>query len=109
MHAYARKLRYVTTLALAVFAASLLLSAAQAQDAVQIAHQALRQRILHDAGDRYEVRFLTTRTNREGRGMRSVTGQGRFRRRGKSAQRFTYHCTVEARRGRVRDIGYDLR
>jgi hypothetical protein len=80
-----------------------------AQDAVRIAHRAVRNKILREASDRYDVRFRSTHTDRLYRSEREVTGTGSFRRHGKSSQRFTYRTIVNTRTDTVHDIDYDIR
>ena len=100
----------------AIFALGVTASPAQAQrpgpqvvEAADIAHQALRDKILHDAHDRFEVRFLSTDVTPIGPGGREVTGRGIFQRRGKSPQEFRYHITVKPREGVAFHAGYEIR
>jgi len=80
------------------------------REAADIAHRAMRDKILHEAHDRFDVRFDTTDVTSLGRrGEREVTGRGIFRRRGKEPQRFTYHITVNPREGVAFRAGYDIR
>lgn len=109
MHISTRKVQGTAALLLSVFAAGLLGSPAQAADAAWLAHRAIRNKILHEASDRYDVRFLTTHTDRLAGNLREVTGKGRFRRRGKTAQNFTYHTTVNIRNNSDKNTGYDIR
>jgi hypothetical protein len=98
----------------AIFALGVIGSPAQAQrqgppvEAGEIAHQAMRDKILHDAHDRFEVRFLATDVT-PGPGGREVTGRGIFQRRGKAPQEFTYHITVKPREGIAFHAGYNIR
>jgi hypothetical protein len=104
----------------AIFALGVTASPAQAQrpgprpgpqvlEAADIAHQALRDKILHEAHDRFEVRFLSTEVTPIGPGGREVTGRGIFQRRGKSPQEFRYHITVKPREGVAFHAGYEIR
>lgn len=97
----------------AIFAVGFTGSPAQAQrprpEAVDIAHQAMRDKILHEAHDRFDVRFESTNITPIGPGSREVTGRGFFRRRGKSPQSFSYHITVKPREGIAFHAGYDIR
>lgn len=79
------------------------------QEAADIAHQAMRDKILHEAHDRFDVRFELTDVTPIGPGGREVTGRGFFRRRGKSPQAFFYHITVKPREGVAFHAGYDIR
>jgi hypothetical protein len=112
MHTYAlnvQKLRNVAAILLVAGFACMLGLPARAADAVWLAHHAIRNKILHEAGDRYAVRFLTTHVDRQSRAIRTVTGTGTFRRRGKTSQRFTYHTTVNIRNNSERNTGYTIR
>jgi len=109
MQTCAKNLRLLTTVLAVVFFASLLHVSARAANAADIAHRLLRNKILREAGDRYDVRFLSTHTDRLPGGGRNITGRGRFRRHGKSSQTFTYHAAVDRRNHDVNDVGYDLR
>lgn len=81
---------------------------ANAANARALAQQALRSKILREAGDRYDVRFLSVSVAR-GRGpVREVTGTGRFRRRGKSPQRFSFYTLVNVRNRRDHDTRYTI-
>ena len=98
-----------------LFALGMTSSPAQAQrqgppvEAAEIAHQAMRDKILHDAHDRFEIRFLSTDVTPLSPGGREVTGRGIFQRRGKSPQEFTYHITVKPREGIAFHAGYNIR
>ena len=109
MHTSTKNLRVITITVLVLLATSLLSVTAKAQQAADVAHRVLRQRILSDASDRRDVRFLTTSSSRMGNGWRSIMGRGRFARRGKSPQTFTYHIGVNPRSRATRNAGYDIR
>lgn len=80
------------------------------REAADIAHRAMRDKILHEAHDRFDVRFDTTDVTSFGPGEgREVTGRGIFRRRGKESQYFVYHITVRSREGVAYHAGYDIR
>ena len=108
MHNHTRKIRLAAMALLLGFVISLVGSAAKAADAVRIAHDAIRSKILREAGDRYDVRFLTTHSDRISPHERKITGTGRFRRQGKTAQKFTYHSTVDIHNDSDVDTGYNL-
>lgn len=87
-----------------------MVSPAQADtDPVWIAHRAIKMKILKEAGDRYGVEFYTTHVDRLQGRWRQVTGKGRFRRRGKSPQNFTYHTDVNVEDRSDKHTGYDIR
>ena len=104
-----RTIRIAATLLLIVFAAGFFGTSAKAADAVMIAQRTLRAKIRREAGDRYGIQFFSAHVDPLPGGMRSVTGEGRFQRRGKNPQRFTYHITVDPRFNSARDAGYDIR
>jgi hypothetical protein len=103
----------------AIFALSLTGSPVQAQRSIpersgldataDLGHQAMRDKILHEAHDRFDVQFLTTDITPLGPRGREVTGRGIFHRRGKEPQRFFYHITVKPREGIAFHAGYDIR
>jgi hypothetical protein len=98
----------------AIFALGLTGSPVQAQrsslDATaDLGHQAMRDKILHEAHDRFDVQFLTTDITPLGPRGREVTGRGIFHRHGKEPQRFFYHITVKPREGIAFHAGYDIR
>ena len=101
--------RMAAALLLIMFAVGFASSPAKAADAVTVAQRALRAKIRREASDRYGIQFFTSHVDRLPGGMRSVTGEGRFMRRGKSPQRFTFHTTVDPRTNSDRDTGYDIR
>ncbi len=116
------KIAWLPAVLPALFAFTLTGSSAQAQRmyrhqevrevvpaSVEIAHQAMRDKILHEAHDRFEVRFLTTEITPLGAGEREVIGRGVFRRHGKNSQEFTYHIIVKPREGIAFHAGYDIR
>lgn len=108
------KIGALTVVLPAVFALGLTGSPVQAQrsslDATAaLAHQAMADKILHEAHDRFDVRFLTTDITPLGPRGREVTGRGIFRRRGKEPQRFFYHILVKLREGIAYRAGYDIR
>ena len=105
---FSRTLRIAASVMLLGLVITLLGTSAKAADAVRVAHRALRSKILQDAGDRYDVRFLSSHSDRISPRERRVTGVGRFRRHGKTPQRFTYHSTVNIRNDRDFDTGYDI-
>jgi len=109
MQTCAKNLRLLTTVLVVVFFASLINVSARAANAADIAHRLLRNKILREAGDRYDVRFLSTHTDRLPGGGRNVTGRGRFRRHGSRPQTFTYHANVDKRNHDVTDVGYDIK
>lgn len=104
-----KKIGWLPVLVPVIFALSLPGSPAQAESAATIGHRVLRERIVRDAHDRYDVRFTTTRVQRNTRYGRELVGQGLFYRHGKSSQRFKYHVFVNPRDGSVSDIGYKVR
>ena len=108
MQIHARKITMAAALLLFCLAITVVSSSAKAVDAVWIAHGALRSKILHEASDRYGVEFLKTHVDKLSAFGRRVTGTGRFRRRGKRPQFFTYHSTVNLRSRRDHDTGYDI-
>ena len=104
-----KKIGWLPVLLLAIFALSLSGSPVSAESAATIGHRVLRERIVRDAHDRYDIRFTTTRVQRRTRYGRELVGQGLFNRHGKSSQRFKYHVFVNPRDGSVSDIGYKVR
>lgn len=94
---------------LLILPAIVLSSSAYAADAVSLAHRAIRNKILKEAGDRYDVTFATTHVERLEGGLREVTGRGRFKRFKKPSQIFTYHTTVNIYDRSDKHTGYDIR
>ena len=80
-----------------------------ADDPGWIAHRAIKMKILKEANDRYDVQFYTTHVDRLEGPIRQVTGKGRFRRRGKSPQNFTYHTKVNIKDRSDKITGYEVR
>lgn len=104
------KIGWLSAVITLIFGVSMVGAPAQAQrvNAEDWGHRVLRDRILHDAHDRYDVQFLSTRVEPLGYTDRGVSGKGVFLRHGKNPQRFTYHVLVK-RDGRVSDVGYNIR
>ena len=93
---------------LSIFAVGLLGSTAQAADADRLAHRAISAKLRREAGDRFNIRFLTTHIDRLQNGKRLVTGKGVFSRKGKVGQNFTYHTTVNINDNSDRETGYTI-
>ncbi len=108
MHLSTGKIRAAATLLLILFAAAFAGTSAKAADAVFVGQRAIRMKIQREAGDRYGIRFFSAHVDRLPGGLRTVTGEGRFMRRGKAPQRFTYHTTVDPRFNSDKDTGYDI-
>lgn len=103
-----RTLRAAASVTVLAVVVSLLGTAANAADAVRLAHHAVRNKILKEASDRYAVRFLSSHSDLISRFERRVTGTGRVARKGKRPQRFTYHTNVNTRNNSDKDTGYDI-
>lgn len=108
MQVSVKKIGWLPVVLPAIFALGLPGAPAKADSVANIGHRVVRERILGDAHDRYDVRFATTRVERISPSRRAVLGRGSFNRHGKSTQHFTYHVTVDRRDGSVYDIGYNL-
>jgi len=109
IHIHARKLRVTALTVLGIFAVGFVGSTAQAADADWLAHRAIRAKLKREAGDRFNIRFLTTHIDRLQNGKRLVTGKGVFSRKGKIGQNFTYHTTVNINDNSDKGTGYDIR
>ena len=82
--------------------------AALAQRPAEIAHIALTQKIVKDAGDRRGVRFITTHVTKVDNFRRSVTGEGVFKRKGKSPQHFAYDVDVNVVKKITTRVNYNI-
>ena len=109
IHIRARKLRVTVLSMLSIFAVGMIVSTAQASDADWLAHRAVSAKLRREAGDRFNIRFLTTHIDRLQNGKRHVTGKGVFSRKGKTGQNFTYHTTVNINDNSDRLTGYEIR
>ena len=76
MQTHEGKIRRTIALFLLIAAMSLIGAAAMAQKPAEIAHIALTQKIVKDAGDRRGVRFISTHIRKVDAYRRSVTGEG---------------------------------
>ena len=98
----------LSVLAMTLVALCLPGSPVRADRAADIGHRVLRERIAHDAHDRYGIRFTESRVQRRTAYGREIVGRGSFYRHHKSMQWFKYHVFVNSRNGSVSDIGYKL-
>lgn len=96
-------------LLLAVALLSLIGSPLPAADTGWLARKALKAKILREAGDRYNVRFLSMHIDRLKGGDREVTGRGRFNRKSKNSQEFSYHTIVNLYDNSDRETSYTIR
>ena len=109
MHVNCRALRGATVFGILCLIMGLQVSAAHAVDAVRVARSLIRAKVLREAGDRYDVKFLTTTVVRYSPHEKRVTGTGMFRRHGKRPQDFTFHSIVNTLTAYNHDTGYKLR
>ncbi len=114
MIAQTRKVKRISVQTLAALSLvalfiGLLATPASAASAEWIAHRAIKMKLLKEASDRYDIEFLTTHVDKVEGPIRHVTGAGRFRRHGKSPQRFTYHTDVNIRDNSDKITGYDIK
>jgi hypothetical protein len=98
----------MAALSLVALFIGLAVSPASAASAEWIAHRAIKMKLLKEASDRSDVEFLTTHVDRVRGPIRHVTGTGRFRRHGKSPQKFTYHTDVNIEDNSDKITGYDI-
>lgn len=101
-------IRRKIALFLLVSVMSLIGVAAMAQKPAEIAHIALTQKIIKDAGDRRAVRFITTHTTKVDAYRRSITGEGVFKRKGKSPQHFAYDVDVNIVKKITTRVNYNI-
>lgn len=109
MHVSVKRVGLLPVVLPAVCALFLSGSPAQAQDPKEMSHKLVREKILHDAIDRYDVKFMTTNTQHLGPRWLRISGRGSFRRRGKPSQQFMYHVKISPRSGATTDLGYNIR
>ena len=108
MQTHEGKIRRTIALFLLAAALSLIGAAAMAQKPIEIAHIALTQKIIKDAGDRRGVRFITTHVTKVDAFRRSVTGEGMFKRKGKSPQHFAYDVDVNIVKKITTRVNYNI-
>ena len=108
MQTHEGTIRKAVALFLLVLAMSLVGMAAMAQKPAEIAHIALTQKIVKDAGDRRGVRYITTNVRKIDAYRRSVTGEGLFRRKGKSPQHFAYDVDVNVVKKITTRVNYNI-
>ena len=108
MQTHEGKIRRNSALFLLIAAMSLIGAAAMAQKPAEIAHIALTQKIIKDAGDRRGVRFISTHTRKVDAYRRSITGEGMFKRKGKSPQHFAYDVDVNVVKKITTRVNYNI-
>lgn len=113
MIAQTRKVKRISVQALAALSLialfiGLAATPVSAASAEWIAHRIIKMKLLKEASDRYDIQFLTTHVDRVRGPIRHVTGSGRFRRHGKSPQKFTYHTDVNINDNSDKITGYDI-
>ncbi len=108
MQTHEGAIRKSIALFLLILAMSLAGVAALAQKPAVIAHIALTQKIVHDAGDRRGVRFITTHVTKVDAYRRSITGEGVFKRKGKSPQHFAYDVDVNIVKKITTRVNYNI-
>ena len=74
-----------------------------------MARKVIKSKILHEAHDRYNVRFFSTHIDRLRGADREVTGEGRFDRKSKDPQRFSYHTIINLHDNSDRETSYTIR
>ena len=108
MQTHEGTVRKIGTMFLLTSTLSLAGVAALAQKPAIIAHIAVQQKIVQDAGDRRGVRFISTHVSNVDSIRRSITGEGMFRRKGKSPQHFSYVVDVNNVKKIATRVNYNI-